>query len=804
MLEPLTSCLTRSVRWTLAVITAVLVVASFSWVLLRPLFYERALGDRIEITVLHHGGKEEDAIVAQMCRDFEALHPDIRIKRINAGIWFLRKRQTMFAAGCPADVFYLGNNDVTKYAGNGLLLPLDDFIATDRAAGRDDVVLEDFYPEVLDGYRFDGEQIGRGPLYGLPKDFTTVVFYYNRELFRRANVPYPGSGWTWEDFLHAARAIGQLEDCYGAELVVWPMMVRAYLRSCGADIAAADFRTYELDDPAVADVLERIRAWRFDGTRTIKTARSQVELGEDLFLAGRVGIYGALGRWMVPRFRQVPDLEFDVAPIPRGTQPANLIVSTSWAIASTTPYPRAAWEVVRFFSGPPGHRLNATSGLSIPATRSVARSEAFLDPEQRPRHDEVFLDVLAHAEYDVWPPDERYESTARTEFDACLKYNHKSAPAALAAIEEEWCRLDDSLLKRTDYPPAPWSRIALFVGVPLGLALLIAAWFWWRHRPGRMAFREELAGMAFASPWFVGFIVITAFPIVLSLLLAFTRWFGILTLDEADWVGWANFRELLFEDRLFHQSLFVTVLYAALAVPLTQLAALGAAILMNREIAGIGFFRSAWYLPSVLAGVGMAVLWKWVFDGEHGLLNQALGGMLHVVNAGSANLAEAGLIDAAWSLTPPDWLGDDAGWYGPPAFALMGLWSVGGSMMIYLAGLNGIPDTLYEAAEIDGAGRLRRFRNVTLPMLSPVIFFNGIMAIIASFQVFTQAFVMTNGGPENKTLFYVLYLYRQAFEFHQMGYASAMAWLLLLLILALTLVVMRGSSRFVYYEGLRA
>jgi multiple sugar transport system permease protein len=155
------------------------------------------------------------------------------------------------------------------------------------------------------------------------------------------------------------------------------------------------------------------------------------------------------------------------------------------------------------------------------------------------------------------------------------------------------------------------------------------------------------------------------------------------------------------------------------------------------------------------------------------------------------------------ALTAPKWFTEDAAWFGPPAFAIMSFWAMGGTMVIYLAGLKGIPRELYEAAAIDGSSALQRFRNITLPMLSPIIFFNAIMAVIASFQVFTQAFVMTGGGPGDSTRFYVLYLYNLAFDRSHMGYASAMAWLLLVIILALTLLVMRGSRRFVYYEALK-
>jgi multiple sugar transport system permease protein len=183
----------------------------------------------------------------------------------------------------------------------------------------------------------------------------------------------------------------------------------------------------------------------------------------------------------------------------------------------------------------------------------------------------------------------------------------------------------------------------------------------------------------------------------------------------------------------------------------------------------------------------MAVLWTWVFRSEGGLMNSLLAPVLSPLG-----------------LAPPEWFQADAAWAGPPAFAIMNLWLIGGSMLIYLAGLRNIPQDVLEAADIDGARPLSRFVRVTLPMLSPVILFNGIMAIIGSFQVFTQAFVMTAGGPGDDTRFYVLYLYNQAFDWYEMGYGSALAWLLLVVVLVLTAIVLRIGGRRVHYEGMRA
>ena len=779
----------RVARISMAIVAGVVICFSFGWVAARPWLYGNAQPNRVTLTIMHWGGKDEDAIIADLVREFEARNPGVHVERINPG-WthFSRKLQTMMAAGDPPDVFYLGNDFVPKFAGMGLLTNVEPMLEADVAAGRDDLRVEDFYQPVLNSFRFDGTTSGRGPLYGLPKDFTNLGIYYNKELFRRAGLDYPADDWTWDDFIAAARAIGQLDSCYGAEFGVgyWVERARPWLWTLGLDFASDDFRELYVTDPELIAALETVRRWRFEEGRTLAPARSRVQAGAELFMTGRVGMYGPLGRWVVPEYRRLEDLDWEFAALPRGRQRANIVFTTAWTIASRTRYPKESWELVRFLCGPVGQRMNAQSGLAIPSLRTVAESDAFLDPERKPERDDLFVAMVPDARLCQWPEDRRYIARARDQFEACLKFGTKSVPSAMEKLDSEWRKLRASPLNRTGFPSMPWGGIALWSVGLLAAFVCVVAWRWWCRRPGRRAFREELAGMAFVSPWAIGFLCITLFPIALSLLLAFTKWNGILTLDHAEWVGLGNFRELVGYDDLFRQSLAVTAYYAVLAVPLSQIAALLAALLMNTELRGIGLFRSAWYLPSVLAGVGVAVLWRWVFDGEHGLLNWALATPL------------------AWfGVRPPDWLGGDARLLGPPAFAIMHLWIIGGSMMIYLAGLNGIPKTLYEAAELDGAGHVRRFCRITLPMLSPVIFFNGIMAIIASFQVFTQAFVMTDGGPDNATMFYVLYLYKQAFEFHEMGYASAMAWLLLLIILGLTLLVMRGSRRYVHYEGLR-
>lgn len=292
----------------------------------------------------------------------------------------------------------------------------------------------------------------------------------------------------------------------------------------------------------------------------------------------------------------------------------------------------------------------------------------------------------------------------------------------------------------------------------------------------------NVAGYAFIAPWLIGFLLFTLGPMALSLAASFTSWS---MLSAPTWVGVENYERLLGEDPLFLTSVGNTLTYVALSLPLTILLALGLALLLHRKVPGIRLFRAIFFLPSITNLVAVSVLWLWVFNPEFGLLNAAL---------------------RAFGLEGPLWLQSEA--WAKPALVLMSLWGVGGSMIIFLAALQGVPQELYEAAELDGAGSARKFFHVTLPMISPALFFSVVMGLIGGFQVFTQAFVMTGtaqpgseGGPNNATLFMVLYLYKKAFQDFRMGYASALAWILFLVILAITLLQKRVSRRWVYYEA---
>lgn len=783
-----------ALRSAVGVVAAVLVLWSFYWVATRPLRATPLAPGQIQLTVLHWGDSNEDRIVAQLLEAFERENPDIRTRRINPGMAdaYVNKLQTMFASGEPPDVMYVGYEKIADWASKGLLAEIEPWMERDAEQGLPDALEpDDYYPQVLDCFRFDSQTqtAGRGRLYGIAKDFSTVGFYYNIDLFRKAGAPLPRADWTWDDFLQSARTIARLDNCYGAEFNTWEAAIRCYLWTMDVDFASPGWSEFRLRDPQLIAELNRLRSWFFDERRTLFSAKTQLETGQDPFLSGRIGMTGPFGRWKVPIYRHITDFEWDFAPLPRGSRQANGIFTTSWSMAAESRHPEAAWRLIRFLCGRPGQELMCQTALAIPALRSVAEGPLFLDPAAKPDNDQAYLDAVPFARPIDWPADPRYLHHLRVRLEDVFKSGSRPVEDALAQVERDWNNFraeNQSAALLSGAECVNWRATALWIFTPTLLALAGLAIWWLRTQPGRLARREEYAGLALVSPWVIGFVAFTAFPIVLSLLLSFMHWNGLETLDRARWVGLNNFRYMLFHDAGFHRSLMKTAYYVMLAVPLGQIAALGAALLMNREMRGIGIFRSIWYLPSVLAGVGVAVLWQWVFHHEYGLLNALLRPLADWFHA-----------------RPPAWFERDAAVWGVPAFAIMSLWSIGGTMMIYLAGLKGISRELYEAAAIDGAAGVGRFWNVTLPMLSPVIFFNVIISLINAFQVFTQAYVMTGGGPGDATRFYVYYLFNQAFDFHEMGYASGMAWLLLLLILGLTLLVMRGSRRYVHYEGLK-
>lgn len=298
-----------------------------------------------------------------------------------------------------------------------------------------------------------------------------------------------------------------------------------------------------------------------------------------------------------------------------------------------------------------------------------------------------------------------------------------------------------------------------------------------KRRSSTVTRRNLLIGLLFISPWLFGFLIFTVYPMVASLFFSFTNYS---LLKAPKFVGLANFVQMLTMDKLFWRAVQNTLYFAVFSVPLNIFVSVGIALLLNMKVRAMAFYRTIYFLPSIVPTVASALLWLWILNPQFGLAN--------------AILRQMGIPTVGW-LTDPAWA--------KPSIITMGVWGIGGSMVIYLAALQDVDVSLYEAAELDGAGSWAKTWAITIPMITPTIFFNLVLGMIDVFQSFTAIFVLTqgNGGPLDSTLVYGLLLYRNAFSYLKMGYASAMAWAMFVIIVAVTFTIFKSSGRWVYYAG---
>ena len=570
----------------------------------------------------------------------------------------------------------------------------------------------------------------------------------------------------------------------------------------GGKFMSADGRTCTLTDKRIegalqlmVDIYDSLGGWE-----KVEAFRSTFQGAEfDPFFTGKVAMK-IDGNWFQNSIANfAPTLRFRVAPAPapKGRESITWSGGFSWAIPAGAKNKRMAFEFIRFFMSDRmlkrDHvveaRYQASQGRSyVPHMAPVGEVNAWThanlvrnNPDLPKRIHEsflVFADLMKVSKFrPVTPVGQRLWDEHVRAYERASGHVYEPAEA----LERGRQAVQDELSLIYDKEPAPrvnW--LYPIFGITLLVVCIAAVIYFTRGRMKllrAMARPEARAGYAFASPWLIGMVLLTAGPIVVSIIYSFCRYD---VLHPAEYVGADNYRRLA-ADPLFWKSLGNTG-FMLLGVPLGMAVGLGVAMLLNTKVRGMQIYRTVFYLPAVVPVVAASILWIWVLNPDNGLINTLLK-MLGVRN-------------------PPLWLHSPSLLLGSKmAIMVMGLWSAGAGMVIWLAGLKGIPRHLYEAAEIDGAGRGRRFWHVTLPMLSPYIFFNLIMGIIGTFQIFAQAYIMTEGGPNDSTLFYAYYLFNNAFRYFKMGYASALAWILFLVILALTLIQLKLAPRWVHYEA---
>lgn len=765
-----------------------------------------------------HEGDEALRILRAAVRDFEALNPDIRVKIENFSDYELYNQKILVqvAANTPPDVGVMDMPRFQALAKRNAIVSLSPFMA--RSPGFN---LAQYYKPIVEALTLDGQ------LYVMPRDIAPQgLVYYNRKLFDEAGIPYPDGSWTWDfverpelrekDFLWVMRRLTR-RNARGktdrwAFASAWPQLFPTTL-AYTAGLQEVD--DYKRPTRVTMDTPEMLRIYEFTNNLVTKSGwmPSQTEIASVqqsnapmLFVSGKLAMFQS-GIWEVPNLRkylkpgQEGFFEWDIAPFPAKVdgKRASPTGGSGYAIFRTTRYPQQAWRLVQFMAGPVAMERLARAGLAQPAIRSVALSDAWLPGpntplEQRYPPSRIVTDQLVPfvnfgCLADYWP---EAEGLLKARLEGIYSGALTPREALKLGTMEAQERLDTTLRKES-LPIFEWRLTwiaAALVVAGIGAALFLPE----RGIPYTRRQRgENRSAYLFLLPWLLGLVAFTLGPMILSLLMSLNEWDAI---QPARWRGLGNYSEAFSGDPRFWQSLKVTAVYSLVSVPLGLLFSLALALLLNTKIRGIPLFRAIYYLPSLASFVAASLIWRKVFAPEGGLLNAVIYGP-----NSDRDLFGLGSLLSSWAGKPTEpinWLGNEK--TALASLIVMSLWGVGAGMVILLAGLQGVPQQYYEAATVDGAGPWKRLRHVTLPLLTPSIFFALVTGVIGSLQVFTQAYVMTAGGPNDATLFYMLKLYRTAFESLRMGYAAALAWVLFVIIFVLTMTQFK-FSKWVYYES---
>jgi len=711
--------------------------------------------------------------LSELVRRFNASRSDVEIDQVDIPYSQVHTKMLPAIAGhVPPDVAVFDRFLVASYAARDAFRPLDDLLTRDGIRGGD------FFRAPWEECIYEGRQ------FAVPYDTDVRILYYNRQLFRDAGLDPDRPPRTWNELRDASLKItrrrpnGRLDRV--GYVPIWGNVGSLYLYGWQkrGRFTSPDGRRVTLDDPKVVEALAWVRDFVRDyGLEDLMNLQSGFgPEAQNPFITGKI----AMTVWDVGAVNQIhrygADLDWAAAPCPH----ADDGVPATWSGGFSLVLPRGcgdvegAWAFCKFILSEPSQRYMATSSNKLPARRSAANDPFF----QSSAFWRLAIDQMRVSRYrPVSPAGSAIATEMRVAVDQVI--HGKLGPGeALAVATREAQKVLDRFHEKSEAPRVRWSVVGSALGGAIVLLVAVRGWFSVRRlRALSLHRRQAFAGYLFATPAILGLALFTLGPILMSAVYSLTR-YEILT--PATWAGLENYRHLFTADRYFLKAMWNTFYFAAVSVPVNIALALGLALLLNRPIRGRPLYRTAFYLPTVMPMVAGSLLWAWLFNGEYGLVNVVLG--------------YAGLPSVPW-LTSEHW--------SKPALIVMGMWGVGGGMIIFLAALQGVPRTLYEAAEIDGAGAWTSFWHVTLPMISPAMFFMAVMGLIGALQVFTQAYLMTQGGPVNSTLFYVLHLYREAFENLHMGYASAMAWVLFVVILAVTGVQFLLAKRWVYYEGIR-
>ncbi|MBN2450406.1 MAG: extracellular solute-binding protein [Lentisphaeria bacterium] len=808
----------------------------------RTLREQRVSGEVIEIIYMGPGGPIGGAM-ADAVREFEVLSEQAHARDPSQPIYRVISGQnaaqnqvadpTRFlisvAGGTPPDVIWFDRYAIAEWAARGAFTPLDAYIERDLDAGRTDTPAGNrFFASCWDEARYDGR------VYGIPTSVDDRALLYNRDLLRQAGLvdadgePLPPR--TWEELAEYARKLTRRDAdgklaCVGFAPQFGNSWLYMYGWMAGGSFLSPDGRTCTLNHPRIVEALQyMVDVYEsIGGYAEVAAFQAGFQGGElDPFIQGKIAMK-IDGSWQMPFLAAYGrNLDFGAAPPPMprreldaGKPHISWNGGWAYAIPTTARNKDAAWEFIRFMTGERAFTIWMESEREI----AEAQGRLFI-PRQLPLRDlnDHFFEKYVYDNpripatvrdgcrvYNKLLPDARFRPV--TPVGQLLWNQHAEAmEAALYKRATPKQALDngtaivqrdlDRVLSPPKGRPVNWHGFFVLYAALLLLAgaalYLLDTHRGWRRRLLRVLrlrgaadavvegssggyFRSQWkSGWLCAAPWIIGFVVFGGGPMLFSLVMS-TCDYDIL--NPPRFTGLDNYRWLFTRDKLFPLALGNT-LYMVVGVPLGMAMSLSVALLLNLKIRGMAVWRTFFYLPAIVPMVASSILWIWIFNPQGGLINRAL---------------------SLLRLEGPLWLQSPA--WSKPSIILMGLWGAGSGMIIWLAGLKGINEQLYEAASLDGANAWKRFRHVTIPQLTPYIFFNLVMGLIHTFQIFGQAFIMTHGGPDNSTLFYVYHLFNNAFRYGHMGYASAMAWVLFVIVLAITAFQLRFSKRWVYYES---
>jgi ABC-type sugar transport system permease subunit/ABC-type glycerol-3-phosphate transport system substrate-binding protein len=768
-------------------------------------------------------GDESLKIIRSVLKQFEAANPGIKVKLENYADYNLyhQKMLVTYAANTAPDVAMMDMGHFQALANRKALLPLNDFFA--KSPGFD---IKSYYKPIVDAHSLDGK------CYVLPRDIAPMgLVYYNKRLFKEAGIPEPDGSWTWDfkerpelkekDFLWVMHKLTKMGEngkpSQYAFVSGWPALtVDTFMYGYSAD----PVDNYQHPTKVLYNSPEMQKVYDFYIDLALKkkwipgnleVTSVMLSTTQQLFVQQKVAMFQN-GIWEVPNMRKMMKpgskefFDWDIALFPacardsKGKEHRAFPTGGSgYSIFSSTEHPAEAWKLVQYMSGPVAMTAMAKAGIAQPAIRALALQPGIWIPgpdtpkeQLYPYHRIVTDQAVPYVNFgitaDYWPEVGSIIDSRRDSI-----YNGIMTPkdGLGKATAEAQTHLDQLLADET-LPPFPWP-----VGIGFG-AVIVGGILWaiyWPERKLRYTNREKKESRTayrFLSPWLIGLCVFTIGPMILSLLMSTMKWDMI---QPAQFRGLGNFNEAVNTDARFWVSLRVTMVYTLLATPISIFFALLLAMLLNQKVKGVPIFRSMYYMPTITSAVAMAFVARKLFAPEGGLVNSILY---------SSWFKPIGTALSNWAGTP----NDQVNWFGNEHTALSTLliWNlltVGGAMVIILAGLQGVPQFYYEAATVDGASPLQRAKSITFPLITPSLFFCLITGFIGAFQVFTQVYIITNGpngGPNNSMLVFMISIWSAAFTTLRMGYAAALAWVLFFVVLIFTLIQLR-MSRWVHYEA---